>query len=148
MRKPARVMIKAKDLTREPPRGPRDRIGRYVVLARAVDKGRAELNGSAGEYHFNCPLDQRLFNFKKVDAEEVRELLRSGATDEQVVKWFDERGDEQRDQDIKAWCDDVEAFRPYEDGEMKDWFVAVCKPLGLDLRQNDAFRLLGGRRSS
>ena len=42
------------------------RIRDYVVLARAVDKGRAELNGTSGSYHFACPLDQTLFSFKGV----------------------------------------------------------------------------------
>jgi Domain of unknown function (DUF5069) len=57
-------MTTAKDLTKEAPRSPRIRIGEYALMARMIDKGRASLNGTAGEYHFACPLDQRLFSYK------------------------------------------------------------------------------------
>jgi hypothetical protein len=39
----------AKDLTREPPRSPRVRLGGYVIMARMIDKGRATINGTNGE---------------------------------------------------------------------------------------------------
>src|SRR5215472_6981465 len=75
-----RKMNIAKDLAKEPPRSLCQRIGGYAVLARMADKGRATLNGTAGEYHFNCPLDNMLFSFKGVQAEVVKNLLASGAT--------------------------------------------------------------------
>ena len=85
-------MNTAKDLTKEPARSLCGRIGGYAVLARMADKGRATLSGTAGEYHFNCPLDNMLFSFKGVQAEDVKNLLASGATDEQIAAWFDENG--------------------------------------------------------
>jgi len=66
-----------KNLTEEPPRSPRTRLGGYALVARMADKGRATLHGVAGEYHFACPLDQRLFDFKGVQADDVKS--RSGA---------------------------------------------------------------------
>ena len=54
----------AKNLTQEAPRSPRTRLGGYALLARAVDKGRASLEGNVGEYHFACPLDQCSLNLK------------------------------------------------------------------------------------
>src|SRR5437879_3806180 len=51
----------AKDLTQEPPRSPRERLGGFVIFARTVDKCRADLAGTIGEYHFDCPLDNMLF---------------------------------------------------------------------------------------
>lgn len=135
-------MIKAKDLTKEPPRSPRERVGPYILLPRMADKGRAELNGTQGEYHFNCPLDQMLFSFKKVDAEEVREQLKMGLQDEQLAEWFDEHGEDKRAQDYKAWRDDLTAYRPYEDEEKRDWFVGECKPHGLDPRTTTLFEYL------
>jgi Domain of unknown function (DUF5069) len=59
-------MTTAKDLTKEAPRSPRIRIGDYALMARMIDKGRATLNGTVGEYHFACPLDQQLFTYKGV----------------------------------------------------------------------------------
>ena len=75
-------MSTAKDLTQEPPRSPRLRLGGYDILARMIDKGRADLEGKVGEYHYACPLDQMLFSFKEVQADEVKKLLASGAADE------------------------------------------------------------------
>jgi Domain of unknown function (DUF5069) len=39
----------AKNLTQEPPRSPRIRLGGYLLAARMIDKGRAQLNGTLGE---------------------------------------------------------------------------------------------------
>ena len=81
-----------RDLTRQPPRSPRKRLSDYALMARMIDKGRADLAGNVGEYHFACPLDQMLFDFKGVNADEVKKLLGSSATDEQVVTWFSSHG--------------------------------------------------------
>jgi hypothetical protein len=126
------TMNTAKDLTKEPPRSLCERIGGYAVLARMADKGRATLSGTAGEYHFNCPLDNMLFSFKGVQAEDVKNLLASGATDEQIAAWFNENGIPKTADEIKAWSDSVEAIRPYENPEQRDWFASECARLGLD----------------
>ena len=65
-------MFNAKDLSKEPPRSPRVRMGGYSILVRTIDKGRAVLNGTVGEYEYNCGLDQMLFGFKGLDHEEVK----------------------------------------------------------------------------
>ena len=122
----------AKDLTKEPPRSLCQRIAGYAVLARMADKGRATLNGTAGQYHFNCPLDNMLFSFKGVQAEDVKNLLASGATDEQVTAWFDSHGIPKTADEIKAWADSVEAIQPYQNPEQREWFASECTRLGLD----------------
>ena len=60
------------DLTQFPPRSPRVRLGGYCQLPRMLDKARAELTGKNGEYHYNCPLDQRFFEFTGIDAEALK----------------------------------------------------------------------------
>jgi hypothetical protein len=58
-----RVIPLAPDLTKTSPRSPAAPLGDCKALAaRALDKCRAELAGTAGPYHFNCPVDtlQRL----------------------------------------------------------------------------------------
>ena len=47
------------DLTKRPPRSARVRLGGYVILPRCLDKLRATLAGTVGEYHYACPLDRR-----------------------------------------------------------------------------------------
>lgn len=79
-------MTTAKDLTKEAPRSPRTRIGDYALMARMIDKGRATLNGTVGEYHFACPLDQMLFTYKGVQADDVKAVLASGASDDEFCR--------------------------------------------------------------
>jgi Domain of unknown function (DUF5069) len=124
-------MNTAKSLTKEAPRSPRNRLGGYSLMARMIDKGRADLAGNVGEYHYACPLDQMLFEFKGVQADEVKKLLASGATDTQVVSWFDTHGATKSAEEIKTWSDGVEGYRPFEDPEKKEWFSGECSKLGL-----------------
>ena len=119
------------DLTKQPPRSPRSRLGDYALMARMIDKGRADLQGKVGEYHYACPLDQMLFTFKGVNADEVKKLLGSEATDEQVVAWFGNHGTAKTTEEIKAWSDGVVGYRPYDDPEKKDWFADECAKVGL-----------------
>lgn len=75
------------DLTQRPPRSPRVRLGPFVLLPRILDKCRATLEGKNGEYNFNCPLDQRFFNFVQVDAEAFKNEVRQGRGDSEMLKW-------------------------------------------------------------
>jgi hypothetical protein len=123
--------LKARDLNKEAPRSPRTRVGGYAILARMADKGRATLNGTAGEYHFDCPTDNMLFGFKGVSGAEVRELLASGASDEEIAAWLDGHGTPKTRAEVTAWSQFVEQTRPIEDPELKDWFAGECARLGL-----------------
>ena len=120
-----------KDLTKEAPRSPRNRLADYALLARMIDKGRADLEGKVGEYHFACPLDQMLFQFKGVDAGDVRTLLGSGATDEAIATWFDSHGTPRSSEEIQGWSAGIEGYLPYQNPEKKDWFAGECVRLNL-----------------
>lgn len=134
--------IESKDLTKEAPASPRTRVGGYAILARMADKGRATLNDKAGEYHFDCPLDNILFGFKGVKGDDVKELLANGASNEEIATWLDSHGAPKTAAEIKEWADGIEAFRPYDDPERKDWFVEQVTPLGLDPKTTTLFTWL------
>jgi hypothetical protein len=133
---------KAKDLMQEPPRSPRQRIGGYALLARMADKGRATLNGSQGEYHFNCPLDNMLFGFKGVNGEEVRKVLLSGAGDEEVAAWFNTHGTPKTPGEIEEWSRRMEQVSFHDDPEKREWFDEECRRLGLDPARTTLFEML------
>lgn len=132
----------ARDLTKVAPRSPRVRVGGYAILARMADKGRATLDGTAGEYHFDCPVDNMLFGFKGVTGAQVRPLLASGAGDEQIAAWLDKHGSPKTAAEVKAWSDSVEASRPYDDPESKEWFAGECSRLGLKPESTSLFDYL------
>jgi hypothetical protein len=92
------------DLTQRPPRSPRARLGGYAILPRALDKGRATLNGKAGEYHFNCPLDQQFLGFAGIDAEALKEQLAQGKGDGEILAWVEANAKFKRSPaEIAAW---------------------------------------------
>ena len=77
------------DLTQHPPRSARSRIGGYALLPRMLDKGRATIAGKNGEYHYACPLDQRLLEFLGIDAEALKAQLAAGLGDGQILAWIE-----------------------------------------------------------
>src|SRR5260370_24278899 len=108
-------MTTAKDLTKEAPRSPRTRIGDYALMARMIDKGRATINGTVGEYHFACPLDQMLFTYKGVQADGVKAVLDSGASDHDILSWFNQRGAANTADETKACAHGRVSYRHYDD---------------------------------
>jgi Domain of unknown function (DUF5069) len=135
-------MQTAKDLSKEAPRSPRTRIGDYALMARMIDKGRATVNGAVGEYHFACPLDQMLFTYKGVQADDVKGVLASGASDEQVLAWFNEHGAPKTAEETKAWSAGVESYSPHQDPEKREWFDGECAALGLEPAKSSLFDFL------
>lgn len=97
----------APDLTKSFPRSPHDKIGGYVVAARTLDKCRAALNGSNGEYHFDCPLDNFFFSFAGITADAFKAFVETGASDDEVGKWIRSNGKQQDEIDIIKWNNEM-----------------------------------------
>jgi hypothetical protein len=83
--------VAAPDLSKVPPRSGRTMLGRYAWLARLADKVRAEHAGTGGEYIAYCPLSMGFLNRAGVSRDEFDSLVKGGASDEQLVRYFDER---------------------------------------------------------
>ncbi len=98
--------IESLDLTKQAPRSPRSTLGGYIVAGRALDKCRATLAGTAGEYHFNCPLDQMFLNFVGISAENFQEFVATGADDEAVATWIQENSSKTQEE-IVQWNNDL-----------------------------------------
>ena len=128
-----------KDLTKEAPRSPRVRFGGYAILARTYDKCCALIAGNIGEYHFDCPLDNTLFGFKGVKGDDFKAEVEKGATDAEMAKWLDTRGDKKTPDEVKAWSDEVEATNPSNNPEKREWFEEQVKPHGLDPAKTSLF---------
>ena len=67
------------------PRSPRTVLGGYVVAARTLDKCRAVLAGTNGEYHFDCPLDN-FFELQEFLEGYIPQFIPAGKI---VRVWFD-----------------------------------------------------------
>src|SRR5438876_12218986 len=103
------MAIQALDLTKQPPRSPRVRLGGYVILPRCLDKGRATLNGKNGEYHFACPLDQRFLEFAGIDPEALKKELAAGKGDGEILAWVNANAQNKDSAaEIAAWPTEAE----------------------------------------
>jgi Domain of unknown function (DUF5069) len=100
-----KVKLLARDLRdgKEFPRSPRATLGGYVLAARAVDKCRAVVVDWQGEYHSNCPLDQRWLNFAEIDYGDFRALVASGATDDEIAAWIEKNAKKRPRAQIVGW---------------------------------------------
>jgi hypothetical protein len=108
-----KVRLLARDLRdgKEFPRSPRETIADYVLAARAVDKCRAVLVGWEGEYHSNCPVDQRWLQFAEIDYDAFRAFVATGATDDELVAWIGENAKPRSRAEIIAWSNQLRDTR-------------------------------------
>jgi hypothetical protein len=100
-----KVKLLAPDLRdgKEFPRSPRATLAGYVLAARAVDKCRAAIVGWQGEYHSNCPVDQRWLKFTEIDYNAYRTFVATGVTDDEVAAWIEEHAKKRSRAEIIAW---------------------------------------------
>jgi len=103
--KPAKVKLLAPNLRdgKQYPRSPRETLGGYVLAARAVDKCRAVLARSQGDYHSNCPLDQIWLKFAEIDYDTFRSFVATGATDDAIAAWINKHAKKRNRAEIIAW---------------------------------------------
>src|SRR4029077_3665401 len=74
------------DLTKTVPRSVKDTsLEGIVMLARTTDKARAHAAGTAGEYHYNCGMDQKVLAFVGID-HETFEKLAAANDDKKLVE--------------------------------------------------------------
>jgi hypothetical protein len=118
------------DLTQRPPRSPRVTLGGYVILPRMLDKGRAELAGKAGDYHFNCGLDQRFVGFAGVSSEDILQLLKEGKSDSEILAWIRQHG-KRSDFEIASWSQ-FQLQRCPSDNEGREFLSGTVQKLAPD----------------
>ncbi|OGH18139.1 MAG: hypothetical protein A3G13_03270 [Candidatus Levybacteria bacterium RIFCSPLOWO2_12_FULL_37_7] len=134
--------VRAKDLTKEAPGSPKEKLGGYVCLPRMIDKCRAMINGTNGEFNFNCPLDKRLLEFKNIDAEEFKKYVSEGRSDEEILEWFNINGDFKTDEEIEKWSNQADRKDYATREDKKKWFIPYCEKLGLDPFKTSLFDYL------
>ena len=128
-----------RDLSRQAPRSPRERIGGFAIASRTVDKCRASLAGTLGEFHYDCPLDNVLFSFKGITGEQFKAAVQAANTYEDVGAWLQANGTAKTPVEIKAWSDEVEAGSLMKNPEKRAYFMESCSKLGLNPETNTTF---------
>lgn len=124
----------APDLNHSYPRSPRETLGGYVVAARTLDKCRAAIAGTLGEYHFDCPLDNLLFDFTGISADAFRAKVESGVSDEEFGEWLASTSQVQDKRAVIQWNNDLRFKRisemPIELQEFLEGYIPENIPAG------------------
>jgi hypothetical protein len=120
------------------PRSPRDVLGGYVIASRTLDKCRAVLAGTNGEYHFDCPLDNFFLNFAGITAADFKAFVATGADDEAVAVWINQNATSRERPEIIQWNNDMRCKRicdmPIELQEFLEGYIPECIPAGKIVR--------------
>jgi hypothetical protein len=129
-----KVKLLARDLRddKQYPRSPREALGGYVLAARAVDKCRAVLAGSQGEYHSNCPVDQIWLKFTEIDYDLFRSFVATGASDDEIATWIGKHARKRSRGEIIAWNNQQRDLRlsdlPLETQEYMEEYIRKFIP--------------------
>jgi hypothetical protein len=91
------------DLRKSFPRSMRVKLEGYVHLARMIDKCRAVLAGTEGEYIYPCPMDDRLMEFAGITADQFTAAVKPNPSDEAVAKWFNQTAKAHPPTELDAW---------------------------------------------
>jgi hypothetical protein len=106
----------APDLTRHPPRSPRTRLGGYAHLPRLIDKARAAAAGKNGDFHYNCPVDQRFFSYTGIDPEAFMVEVKAGKSDGELLAYVQANTQPKRHVSEIAtwtkWMEELAVFNP------------------------------------
>ena len=128
-----------RDLTKQAPHSPRERIAGFAIASRAVDKCRASLAGTLGEYHYDCPLDNMLFRFKGISGQQFEAAVLASKNYEDVGTWLQANGTTRTPVEIKIWSDEMEAGSPMKNPERRVHFMESCARLLLNPQTNSTF---------
>jgi hypothetical protein len=131
--------IITRNLSKEPPSSPRERLAGFVILKRTVDKCRARIDGTLGEYHYDCPLDNLLFSFKGITATELQTVVREAKSYEEVGAWLNANGTAKSAAQIQSWSEETEAASPIRNPEKRASFIQACSSLGLNPQMHTTF---------
>ena len=92
------------DLTQAYPRSPYEQLDGLTWLPRMIDKARAHVAGTVGEYSYPCGMDRAALDFYGVSAEAILDLIRAEASDEAIARYV-------RAHMFPRSTDELEAFR-------------------------------------
>ena len=91
------------DLRNSFPHSMRSQMEGYVHLARMIDKCRAVLAKTEGEYIYPCPMDDRLMEFAGITADQFTAAVKPNPSDEAVAKWFTQTAKAHPPAELEAW---------------------------------------------
>jgi len=125
----------ALDLTKAYPRSARDFFAGYIIAGHMLDKCRALLHGTEGEYVFghNCRIDQIFLEFTGIKADEFKDFVATGATDDEVAAWIQSHAKPRPPAEIAAWnfalkCGRISELPPERQAFIQEYLIEHVRP--------------------
>src|SRR5947199_7463128 len=109
------------DLTKTYPRSVHEKWLGIVQLGRALDKGKAKAHGNLGEYNFDCPMDNAVFEFLGINGEEFLSVIKNAKNDAEIEAYAKQFVDKKTPEQIEAWNREWVTHEP--EGESKTYFL-------------------------
>lgn len=107
------VNLSAPDFTKFPPRSPRTKLGGFAHFPRLIDKARAVVAGTNGDYHYNCPFDQQFFAFTGINHEKFLAEVKAGKSDSELLAYVQSNMQPKRVAfEIDAWSQWMNQWTP------------------------------------
>ncbi len=91
------------DLRTNFPRSMRFKLVGHVHLARMIDKCRAVLAGTEGEYIYPCPMDERLLDFVGITSDQFTAAVKANPGDAGVATWFQQKAMPHSPAEVEGW---------------------------------------------
>ena len=120
-----------------------------------LDKGRAVIAGTAGEFHYDCPLDKRIIDFIGFDAALLRKELETGKGDGEILEWINANAKNKREPwEIERWSNWMDKRGPDSDAETLGYFAGAVAKFSatredikgwMDLLDADDYVTFGGK---
>lgn len=85
-----KVKSMAKDLSTQEPRPAHEELAGFQMAARCLDKCRAALAGTQGDFTYGCPMDQAFLSEAGISVRDFQDFVATGASDEEVEEWLRE----------------------------------------------------------
>lgn len=137
--------LHAPDLRQAAPRSGSVKLGDFPWLARLADKARAELAGTAGNYEIYCDVSKDFLQRCGIGVEEFLSLIRNGASDADLQRYFETRVDEQHRADAAEWiAQHGDEIRSADVEEGRAWARTASARWTGDIRQGEGTAQLGG----
>ncbi len=78
-------------------------LGGFIIAARTLDKCRASIANTLGDYKFDCPLDNVFFDFTGISASEFKDKVATGASDDEMAEWIQSKTESITNQQRILW---------------------------------------------
>ncbi|MFY9781432.1 MAG: DUF5069 domain-containing protein [Candidatus Baltobacteraceae bacterium] len=120
------------DLTKSYPRSVKQKVAGVVMIGRTTDKGKAKLQGTIGEYHYNCPMDQAVFGFLGIDEAAYLDVIKNAKSDADIEAYVATFASKKTAAEIEQWNEHFLAYAPAPGSDGEKYFLDLRSQVAPD----------------